>query len=690
MPGPLPDQHAKILAQKLADGQLALFVGAGLSRQAIVKDGSGRRLPLWKELAEQVAKARHEDLEAYGGNILDLFDAIELGQSRFTLEQAVRAVLDDAAFDPSPAHRALAELPWAAVYTTNYDGLLGRMLNADPVFEEEQYDRLQLSADRRPRLFHVHGTLAKPHTLTREDYRLWPEKHPRAFRDLEHVILNKTVLFVGYSLSDPHLADGVLPTVRKITAGREKRLYAWMWKTPQNQVQLLDRRDKIKAIPIQGDEDWAAAFRQVADALGKVERASGAAVGAAADPFAYDRQQYFAAIDARYGIANLQGLYVSGAGYARSDVLLSEVYVEPDLVVSPSALGTTLGQDGFTDASATIEAAFKIAIAAAVSKAASGKGRRDALSAALKKRAEDEHETATRRERSSQVMAREARLLIVGAPGEGKSTLLRDHLLQGTARWRERPTEHPFPIFVRLADWEAEGGASDGRLFRFLGSRLPAMGEIGSKAVEQWFRGQVLWLLDGIDEIRDAGERLRIVEEVKATSAVRIHDRWIVSTRPAGEPRGGLDAGWTRAVLPSLSEAQVEGVLARWGSVLKTKEGLPLDAPQVARDLRKDPGLRQVRTNALLLTLAILFFKTRKRLPHDRWEFYDAADKSLTDAWVRHRISSAEDYLPGDYLPDLLERLALSGMENGHVLFERETLKKETRAVLRRTCLYRA
>jgi hypothetical protein len=45
------------LAQKLADGQLALFVGAGLSRQATARDGSARRLPLWKELAEQVAKA---------------------------------------------------------------------------------------------------------------------------------------------------------------------------------------------------------------------------------------------------------------------------------------------------------------------------------------------------------------------------------------------------------------------------------------------------------------------------------------------------------------------------------------------------------------------------------------------------------------------------------------------------------
>jgi hypothetical protein len=268
MPRALPEQHAAILAQKLAGGQLALFVGAGLSRQAIAKDGSGRRLPLWEELAKQVADACYDNLDTYSGGILDLFDAIALRQSRFTLEEAVRTALDDSAYEPSPAHRALAELPWAAVYTTNYDGLLGQVLKVDPVFEEDQYDRQQLSADKkRPRLFHVHGTLAKPHTLTREDYRLWSQKHPRAYRDLEQVVLNKTVLFVGYSLSDPHLADGILPMVHEITADRKKRLYAWMWKTSQNQVQLLDRRDNIEAISIEGDEDWANAFRELATAL---------------------------------------------------------------------------------------------------------------------------------------------------------------------------------------------------------------------------------------------------------------------------------------------------------------------------------------------------------------------------------------------------------------------------------------
>lgn len=91
--GALPEKHVKILVKKLANKQLALFVGAGLSRQAIAKDGSGRRLPLWEELAEKVAEACNHDLQAYGGKILYLFEAIDKHQGRFDLEEAVRSAL---------------------------------------------------------------------------------------------------------------------------------------------------------------------------------------------------------------------------------------------------------------------------------------------------------------------------------------------------------------------------------------------------------------------------------------------------------------------------------------------------------------------------------------------------------------------------------------------------------------------
>jgi hypothetical protein len=177
------------------------------------------------------------------------------------------------------------------VLSTNYDALLPRLLDEQPVYEEQDYEQLTLAPDRQPRLFQLHGILARQHTLTREDYRLWSEKHPRAFRHLEDIVLNKTVLFVGYSLSDPHLGS-VLATVREITKGREKRLYAWMWQLTLNQKNLLDRRDKIEAICIEKEEDWAHAFRQVAACLETRRRGAPAPPAAlAADAFAYARAQ---------------------------------------------------------------------------------------------------------------------------------------------------------------------------------------------------------------------------------------------------------------------------------------------------------------------------------------------------------------------------------------------------------------
>ena len=647
MKQPVPAKQARQLAQRLLDGKLALFVGAGISHLAPARDGSGRRLPLWQELARGVAERCGEDVGSYR-DLLDLFDAIVFGQDRGTLERAVRELLDDSALELSPAHLALGRLPWAAVLSTNYDGLLARALDERPVWDEEGYDRL--GGAEQPRLFQVHGTLERPHTLTRGDYRGWPKRCPRAYHHLEGMLLNGTVLFVGYSLSDPHL-DELLATVRRITAGREKRLHAWMWRMPAAQARLLDSRDKIEATAIGEEDEWADAFAQLAGALEEL-RAGGGGGGraVAADRYAYERAQYAQALEARFGVANLQGLYVGGAGYARGDVSLEEVYVEPDLICgdrerSPEERG-----------------------------------------AVRPRRARGDEEEIPRRsaerEPASRVLSREGRLVLVGAPGQGKSTLLRQRLLDAARRWRERPDEEPFPVYLRLGDLEiaAAGGAVN--LFGYATLMLPRLGEIGSDALRAWLAGRVLWLLDGVDEVRDRGARERLREEVAATAVLGHGDRWVVATRPAGEPQGGFAAGWRRAEMQPLDDRQVLRVLARWAAVLERKEGLRLDAAAMQRSLLRDRGLARLQRNALLLTLAVLFYKSRGRLPHDRWEFYEVAEQVLRDSWVHHRLHHAAEHLPGGYLPELLERLALLGMVGRKVAFTREELESECRELM--------
>jgi hypothetical protein len=620
---PLPEQHARILAEKLHDGQLALFVGSGISHLSKPRDGSDRRLPLWRALAERVAAACHERVESYP-SILDLFDAIELDRDRFRLEQAVREILDDREFELSDAHEALKVLPWASIITTNYDNLLGRLLEEEAVHDERDYDRLSLPAERRPRLFHLHGTLESPHTLTHADYRRWEEKHPRAYRHLEQTILDGTVLFIGYSLTDPHL-DAVLETVRKITKGREKRVYAWMWELNESHAKLLDRRDKIEAVSIRSEEDWGAAFRQVGAVLDERKRSRHTVAPICApDDRAYDRQQYLAAIQARYGVANLQGLYISGAGYARGDVQLAEVFVEPDLEVGGVSVPIEIQEDA-----SSLKRARRL--------------RTDSP--------EERGQSRSRRLRAGQVVAREPRLLVIGAPGQGKSTLLRHILLAQARIWHEQLSGNPFPVLVRLSDWALEEGPIEGRLISYIKKHVVSLGEIGSSAVELWLKGPVLWLLDGIDEIRERHLRAGFIEDLNAVvnTPQRQRDRWVATARPAGEPLGGVGPAWQRAVIPAFSDWQVGEVLRRWGGVLKRKESIELDARDMARSIRKDAGLRQVRTNAFFLTLIVLFYKSRKRLPRDRWEFYCAGEQALRDAWVHHRLRNAKDYLPGDY-----------------------------------------
>jgi HEAT repeat protein len=478
---------------------------------------------------------------------------------------------------------------------------------------------------------------------------LWPERHPLAYRHFEGILLNGTVLFVGYSLSDPHF-DTLLAYVRAITRSREKRLYAWLWRAPASQVKLLELRDKIEAISIGEEEDWKRAFEQVENALLELEAGGGGGLPTAADWLAYERAQYVQTIEARYGSANLQGLYVWGAGYARGDVLLEEIYVEPDLVC--------------------------------------GDWRRipEARSAAsLRQARRDEQERQGEiagREPASRALAREGRLVVVGAPGQGKSTLLRQRLLEAARRWQGRPSEEPFPVYLRLPDWEvAEAGAVPNLLGYSIGA-LPRLGEISSDAVRTWLEGRVLWLLDGVDEVRDRYTRERMTEEMAAIASVRSEDRWLVATRPAGELQGRLAAGWQRAEMPPLDDRQVGEVLARWARVLERKESLRLDAEEMHGSLVRDRGLARLRGNALLLTLAVLFYKSQRRLPDDRWEFYNVAEQVLRDSWVHHRVHHAAEQLPGSYLPELLEQLALLGMKRGTVTFTRGELESGCRKLL--------
>jgi hypothetical protein len=295
MPGPLPPDLTHTLAQKLRDGQLVLFAGAGLSMQAKARDGAGRRMPSWDGLLQQIAARFGENMDDYRDEPLGMFDAIIADHGgRPAAENAVRDAIADSDFEPGPTHDAMRRLPWHRVCTTNYDTLLDQSLNTAPVTCEPEFDRLRQPPEHQPLLFHLHGGLSNPHTLTAQDYQLWPDHHPRAYRFVEDLLLNRTILFVGYSLSDPHW-KALIPLVLRMLGGRTKRLYALVWRANERRRQNLLRQYNVEAASLESDADYAAALEQIADVLATLRAPR---VVAPADPavFAYDRRQFEQAV----------------------------------------------------------------------------------------------------------------------------------------------------------------------------------------------------------------------------------------------------------------------------------------------------------------------------------------------------------------------------------------------------------
>jgi hypothetical protein len=198
----LPD-HLRLLAERLGEqarrGQLAVFIGAGVSAAA--------GLPTWEQLLGELAERTGLDEGLRAGLArLPAQDsaallARELGRDR--LETFVKERFGPGSY--ALAHALIADLPVQEFVTTNYDPLvelaaadIGRRVQVLP-FEEAE--------PGRPWLLKLHGDAAHPESvvLTREEYLQFGDTRAALAGVLHSLLLTRHVLFVGTSMLDDDL-----------------------------------------------------------------------------------------------------------------------------------------------------------------------------------------------------------------------------------------------------------------------------------------------------------------------------------------------------------------------------------------------------------------------------------------------------------------------------------------------------
>jgi len=211
---------------KALNQEAALFIGAGASRSAGFVD--------WKGLLAEAA----EELDLDIGKEHDLLALAQYHVNGRAGRGEVNQQLIDAftrESQPTEVHEILARLPIDTVWTTNYDQLLEKAYEAAGRRVEVKLSIENLAQARKGRdvtIYKMHGCVTQPHeaVLTKQDYEIYDIGRQLFTDSLKGDFIEKTLLFIGFSFSDPNV-ERILSKVRE-QLGQNRRDHYWITRRP--------------------------------------------------------------------------------------------------------------------------------------------------------------------------------------------------------------------------------------------------------------------------------------------------------------------------------------------------------------------------------------------------------------------------------------------------------------------------
>jgi NACHT domain len=230
-------------------------------------------------------------------------------------------------------------------------------------------------------------------------------------------------------------------------------------------------------------------------------------------------------------------------------------------------------------------------------------------------------------------------LAVTGQPGSGKSTLLADVARRSAQAGLRGPLgSRPIAILLALRE-HAQSIVADPAISLPEVVRDAVGGRAGKEPGGWWERqlrrGRCLVLLDGLDEVARAGDRIAVADWVERQIAAHPGNHFVVTSRSYGLP-GPLAARADVFVVRPFTADQIQLFLDRWylaaeqyaagGSGRTVRRAVLMRARESAARLTsllgQHPALHDLAVNPLLLTMIATAHRYRGALPDSRADLY--------------------------------------------------------------------